>query len=101
MSDRRQTPRNNAEISCLLELEGRTVPGTLMNLSDEGALFRIDGGGETLTNDDLGLDASFLLNSTRPPRKYTGEMIRRYFLGGAEYVALRFWRKYEELPSRG
>ena len=97
MSERRQTPRDKTSVSCILEVEGRSIAGTLVNLSDHGALFRLESSGDGITNDDLGLDASFVLGSTRPARRYTGEMIRRYHLGGDVYVALRFWRKYQEI----
>ena len=98
MSDRRQTRRDKAEVSCVLDVQGRMFPGTLVNLSEEGALFRLEAGEPgSLEAEDLGMDASFVLSSTHPARRYTGEMIRRYFLGGFEYVALRFWRKFVEI----
>jgi hypothetical protein len=70
------------------------------NLSEHGALFKIvTTENNSVSNDDLGMDASFVLGSMSPARKYTGEIIRLYFKDGAAHIALRFWKKYTELTS--
>ena len=48
---------------------------------------------------DLGLEATFVLSSTTPTRRYTGEIIRFYYAQGTCHVALRFWKKYQEIPG--
>ena len=68
------------------------------NISVHGALFTIAAaGGDTISNNDLGYDASFVLSSFAPARKYIGEIIRLYFKDGDAHIALRFWKKYTEV----
>jgi hypothetical protein len=72
----------------------------LVDLSDEGALFRLGADGEpSISTDDLGADATFLVSSPLPARQYTGEMIRLFNRGSERFVALRFWKKPREMPS--
>ncbi len=100
MVNRRSTSRVVVDQPCTLSLNGRDVPAQLLDLSEEGALFRIaNAGHDTVSNDDLGMDASFLLSSFAPARQYTGEMIRLFIRDGARFVALRFWKKYKEVPA--
>lgn len=100
MVNRRNTTRVPVNQACTLSANGRKVPAVLVDLSDEGALFRLDGkGGDTVDSDDLGFDASFVLSSRPSARLYTGEMIRLFVRDGARFVALRFWKKYKEVPA--
>jgi hypothetical protein len=100
MVNRRSTQRVVVDQPCTLSVSGREVPALLVDLSEEGALFRIaNAGQDTVSNDDLGMDASFLLASFSPPRQYTGEMIRLFIRDGARFAALRFWKKYKEVPA--
>lgn len=100
MVNRRSTPRVVVDRPCTLSVDGRAVPGQLLDLSEEGALFRLaNAGSDTVSNDDLGMDASFLLSSFSPARQYTGELIRLFIRDNARFVALRFWKKYKEVPA--
>jgi hypothetical protein len=84
----------------MLAIEGRQVHAVVENLSEIGALFQVTEPGKApVTDDDLGKEAAFDLASFSPPRRYTGEIIRWYFADGAPRVAVRFWKKYEELPT--
>jgi hypothetical protein len=100
MPERRERPRISLGEKCLLAIEGRQVRAVVENLSEIGALFQIiEGGKAPVSDDDLGRQASFDLGSFSPARRYTGEIIRWYFADGSPHVALRFWKKYEELPA--
>jgi hypothetical protein len=100
MVERRQSGRIAAKTPCVLSVNGRQVSAQLDNLSEHGALFTIKAGGsEAVSNGDLGFDASFVLSSVTPARKYIGEIIRLYFKDGAAHIGLRFWKKYTELPK--
>ena len=100
MVNRRNTPRVAVNEQCMLSVNGREVPAVLVDLSDEGALFRLDTTGrDTVDSDDLGFDASFLLRSLSPVRMYTGEMIRLFSRDGTRFVALRFWKKHAEAAA--
>jgi hypothetical protein len=99
MPERREKPRLSVGEKCILAIEGRQVHAAVENLSEIGALFQIlEPGPAPVTDDDLGTQASFDLAAFSPARRYTGEVIRRYFAEGAHHIALRFWKKYEELP---
>ena len=79
---------------------GRQVHAEIENLSELGGLFHIvEPGAAPVTDDDLGMEAVFLLSTVSPARQYTGEIIRLYFADGAPHVALRFWKKYREVPG--
>ena len=41
--DRRERPRKRLDIPCSLSIDGRSVKGLLLDLSEIGALFRIAG----------------------------------------------------------
>ncbi len=100
MAERREVPRIPVEKEVILSLRGRSVPGRVEDLSDIGARLRILADrADAVTDDDLGEDVVFVLDIFTPPREYTGELIRRYFDGGVQHIALRFWRKYRELPK--
>ena len=100
MVNRRSTPRVVVDQACTLSVNGRDVTAQLLDLSEEGALFRLaNEGRNTVSNDDLGMDTSFLLSSFSPARQYTGEMIRLFIRDGARFAALRFWKKYKEVPG--
>ena len=108
MSDRRESPRVRLEVGCTLEIEARTVRATLVDLSEVGALFRLapsrtdrvsDEVSDEVSDDDLGLEARFVLASFKPARRYTGEVIRRFYRDGAHYIALRFWDPFEVMGS--
>ncbi len=99
MIERRNTARVPVDTPCTFSIDGREVHAHLVDLSEEGALFRL--GPENpppVTTDELGMDATFTLRSWTPARQYTGEMIRLFNRGSARFVALRFWRKYKEVP---
>ena len=84
---------------CTLALGDRSVPATILNLSDQGALLSFEKtAGEVVTDDELGAEATFVLSTVTPHRKYIGEIIRSYYLDGAQQVALRFWKKYTTVP---
>ncbi len=98
MVERRQSDRVLAKTPCVLLVNGREVSARMENISVHGALFTIEAGaGETVSNNDLGYDASFVLTSVTPARKYIGEIIRLYFKDGNAHIALRFWKKYTEV----
>jgi hypothetical protein len=100
MLERRNTARVPVDAPLAFSIDGREVRAQLVDLSDEGALFRL--GPEdppTVTTDDLGMEATFLLRSSTPARLYTGELIRLFNRGSARFVALRFWKKYSEVPT--
>jgi hypothetical protein len=100
MGERRGIDRVVLDAECELAIEGRAVRARMMNYSDIGALFTISGGGpDAVSDDDLGSDAVFVHPAFRPPRRYTGEIIRRYYLGGVLYIAVRFWSPYTSLPG--
>ncbi len=99
MSDRRQSDRTPVKARCTLALEGRAVPAMIVNLSDQGALLGFEkDAGAVVSDEELGAEASFVLSVVTPHRKYTGEIIRSFFLNGAQQVALRFWKKYTVVP---
>ena len=100
MVNRRSTLRVVVDQPCTLSVSGREVPAWLVDLSEQGALFRLaNAGPNTVSNDDLGTDASFLLASFSPARQYTGEMIRLFIRDGSRFAALRFWKKYKEVTT--
>ena len=101
MLERRDTKRVEITIPVALCVEDFEVNAQMINHSDDGALFRINSEDqEKLSTDDLGKDAAFVLKiKNSPDREYTGEIIRFFFKGDDEYVALRFWESYRELPS--
>ncbi len=98
MIDRRRSNRIPVNEPCLVQMEGREVPVVLENLSEEGALLRVDSAaGGAVSSDDLGYEGSFLLSSSNPARKYSGEVIRLFFRDGQAFIAMRFWRPPQEL----
>jgi hypothetical protein len=100
MLNRRNTPRVEMNLPCTLSLTGRDVPCVLVDLSGEGALFKVAAsGGGTAGSEELGLGAGFGLRTFSPARQYTGEMIRLFSRDGARFVALRFWKKYREAAA--
>jgi hypothetical protein len=100
MLERREAQRVPLKEECLLSIEGRRVRAQIENLSDQGCLARIvDPTEGSISDTDLGLQATFVLRTVKPARQYTGEIIRRYYTDGANYIGLRFWKKYREMPS--
>ena len=100
MPERREHPRVPVRETCLLSIEGRQVHAEIENRSEIGGLFRIvEPGAAPVSEDDLGMAALFVLSTVTPAREYTGEIVRLYFADGAHHVALRFWKKYRELPG--
>lgn len=84
---------------CVLFIGTRRLEVVVENLSVQGCLVHVrEPSRNAVTDADLGQEAVFVLSSARPARRYTGEIIRRYFVDGADHFALRFWKKYEELP---
>jgi hypothetical protein len=100
MIERRKSTRTEAQVLCSLLIEGREIEAQLENLADDGALFALRntalGEGPSFF---LGRDASFVLKSFTPARKYTGEIIRLFFRDGSPRIALRFWQKYTTLAQ--
>jgi hypothetical protein len=100
MVERRKSSRTAARVVCTLAVEDRRIEAQLENLADDGALFTLR---NTAMSEApsffLGRDATFVLTSFTPPRKYTGEIIRLFFKDGAPRVALRFWQKYTTQPK--
>ncbi|MBN1835312.1 MAG: PilZ domain-containing protein [Spirochaetales bacterium] len=101
MRERREARRVDVNTAVDLSVEGMVVRGEMVNLSDDGALFRI---GETdagkVSTTDLGKQATFVLKlKSTPDREYTGEIIRFFYKDDDKHIALRFWRKYRELPE--
>jgi hypothetical protein len=100
MPERRERPRVPIREKCLLSINDRQVRAEIENLSEIGGLFQIiEPGAAPVTDDDLGMEAGFLLSTVSPARQYTGEIIRLYFAGGVHHIALRFWKKYHEVPG--
>jgi len=96
MIERRHADRVKIGESVTIAIEDREVPAWLEDLSEHGALFRVDVKG-AVSSDDLGLDGVFVLSTVTPARRYTGEIIRLFFRDGKAYFALRFWKGYTEL----
>jgi hypothetical protein len=100
MGERRGARRAELKSTCTFSLDGRNLPALVVNLSDQGALLRFAAGADAaVTVADLGSDASLVLTTVTPHRRYTGEIIRFYFAENALHVVLRFWKNYQELPT--
>ena len=102
MLERRETRRVDVNTEIGLSVEGVTVSGQLLNFSNDGALFKISRADqEKVSTTDLGKQATFVLKlKSSPDREYTGEIIRFFFKKEDKHIALRFWRKYRELPKQ-
>jgi hypothetical protein len=96
MIERRHADRMKIGEPVVITIEGREVPALLEDLSDHGALFRVDVRG-AVSSDDLGMEGVFTLATFTPARRYTGEIIRLFFREGAAFFALRFWKGYTEV----
>jgi hypothetical protein len=96
MIERRHADRMKIGESVVITIEEREVPAWLEDLSEHGALLRVDATG-AVSSDDLGLEGAFVLSTFTPARRYTGEIIRLFFRDGKAYFALRFWKGYTEL----
>jgi hypothetical protein len=101
MYERRETRRVDVNTSITLSVEGLAVRSQLVNFSNDGALFKIQEVDEQkITTMDLGKQATFVLKlKSSPDREYTGEIIRFFFKREDKYIALRFWKKYREVPA--
>ncbi len=99
--EKRQAKRIELNAPINLSIEDQKVRGKLMNLSNDGALFRVEKvDADSVTEMHLGLDARFELKPRSSPRReYTGELIRLYYQSDEKYLALRFWKKYRELKE--
>jgi len=97
--ERREYNREELGFQVEISMEDGTIMCTLINLSEVGALLRINPEQKrTLTNDNLGEDVNFVLKQeSAVDREYTGEIIRLFYKDNAEFIALRFWEKYKEL----
>jgi hypothetical protein len=102
MDERRGTRRVDVNTSVQLSIEGLVVSGQLLNFSNDGALFKISRvDAPRVSTMDLGKQATFVLKlKSSPDREYTGEVIRFFFQREDKHIALRFWRKYRELPKQ-
>ncbi len=96
MIERRHADRMKIGEPLVIAIEGHEVPARLEDLSEHGALLRVDAAG-AVSSDDLGMEATFLLSTFTPARRYTGEIIRLFFRDGAAFFALRFWKGYAEV----
>jgi hypothetical protein len=97
MIERRHADRVKIGEPIVISIEGREVPALLEDLSQHGALMRVDARG-AVSSDDLGLEGIFVLSTVTPARRYTGEIIRLFFRDGKAFFALRFWKAYTEMP---
>ena len=99
MAERRETPRVPVEEDCTLSLDGREVQVRVEDYSDIGARMRVLGPSQdVVTDNDLGTEVTFRILRSLPARECTGEIIRRYFKDGVQYIALRFWKKCRDIP---
>ena len=99
MIERRRSDRVPMSEPCVIAMEGREIPTLLENLSEEGALLRVDAAaGGAVSSDDLGYEGTFLVTSFTPARRYSGEVIRLFFRDGNAFIAMRFWRPFLEVP---
>jgi hypothetical protein len=96
MIERRHADRMKIGEPIVIAIEGREVPARIEDLSEHGALFRVDARG-AVSSDDLGMEGAFTLATVTPARRYTGEIIRLFFRDGAAFFALRFWKGYTEV----
>jgi len=96
MIERRHADRVKIGESVVIAIEDREVPAWLEDLSEQGALLRVDEKG-AVSSDDLGLEGAFVLSTLTPARRYTGELIRLFFRDGKAFFALRFWKGYVEV----
>ena len=96
MIERRHAGRKRIGQPVVISIEGREVPALIEDLSDHGALFRVDARG-AVSSDDLGMEGVFTLTTFTPARHYTGEIIRLFFRDEAAFFALRFWKGYTEV----
>lgn len=94
--ERRHADRVRIGEPVVIAIEGHDVPARLEDLSDHGALLRVEAQG-AISSDDLGMEATFVLATFTPARRYTGEIIRLFFRDGAAFFALRFWKGWTEL----
>lgn len=99
MQERRDKSRVDLNHPISLQIEDQQVRGTLCNLSLQGALVALgEENADEVDADLLGLEATFVIKPKgQTARKYTGELIRFYFQDNIPYVALRFWKPYQEL----
>ena len=99
MRERRSSKRVSINRRIKIDLEGSEMYVMLVDLSLHGALFSLRGPGTTMLGKEvLGRQVSFTIKPlNRPTRKYTGEIIRYFYRNGQPLVALRFWKKYEEI----
>jgi hypothetical protein len=96
MIERRHADRVKIGEPIVIAIDGHEVPSRLEDLSEHGALLRVDAEG-AVSSDDLGMEATFTLATFTPARHYTGEIIRLFFRDGAAFFALRFWKGYTEV----
>ncbi len=93
MRERREAQRFPLNQPCLLSVAGRQIGVQILDLSRHGCLARItDPAARPVSDDDLGMEATFSLSTETGTRPYTGEIIRRYYADGADHLALRFWK---------
>ncbi|HEB09918.1 hypothetical protein LCGC14_3004230 [marine sediment metagenome] len=97
--ERRESNREELGFQVEISMEDGAIMCTLINLSEVGALLRINPEQNGIpTNDNLGEDVNFVLKqASAVDREYTGEIIRLFYKDNAEFIALRFWEKYKEL----
>ena len=99
MKERRSSKRISINRRIKIDLEGSELYVILVDISQNGALFSLGGpGSATLSKTDLGRQVNFKIKpQNRPMRKYSGEIIRFFYRNGQPLIALRFWKKYEEI----
>ena len=97
--ERRESTREELNAVVQISLNDRNFKCNLINLSEIGALLKIDAKKENdVSDEDLGEEAKFIIRqSPSAAREYTGEIIRLFYRDDEKYIALRFWEKYKEL----
>jgi hypothetical protein len=96
MIERRHADRVKIGEPVVITIEAREVPALLEDLSEHGALLRVDARG-AVSSDDLGQEGVFVLATFTPARRYAGEIIRLFFRDNKAFFALRFWKGYTEV----
>jgi hypothetical protein len=101
MFERREAKRVDVNTPITLTIDSLSVKSRLINFSNDGALFKIHKADEAkISTMDLGKEATFVLKlKSSPDRQYTGEVIRFFYKREDKYIALRFWKRYRELPA--
>lgn len=95
MMERRKSGRMPVDAPVAVSVGDIEIRSRLCNISEQGALFRIDeADAEALSNDDLVETIRFQYDGfTSPDGSYTGEVARFFGGGGDRYLAVRFFKQ--------